>query len=74
MNKYGCGIASCRPSAPRASRSWNVLRQCAQDNSNMGIKATLSRLNAMLKAQDRGLWYHLEVKTQVSNIYIAIYR
>jgi hypothetical protein len=31
----------------------------------MGIKATLSRLNAALKVHDRELWYHLEVKNQV---------
>lgn len=36
-----------------------------QDNSQMGIKATLSRLNAALKAHDRELWCHLEVKNQV---------
>lgn len=31
----------------------------------MGIKATLSRLNAALKLHDRELWYHLDVKNQV---------
>ncbi len=36
-----------------------------QDNSNMGIKATLSRFSAVLKMHDRELWYHLDVKNQV---------
>lgn len=44
---------------------------CLQDNSQMGIKATLSRLNAALKAHDRELWYHLEVKNQVGPITLA---
>ena len=36
-----------------------------QDNSTMGIKATLSRLSDALKAIDRELWYQLDVKNQV---------
>lgn len=45
---------------------------CKQlDNSNMGIKATLSRLNAALKVHDRELWYHLEVKNQVNPQFYA---
>lgn len=37
----------------------------------MGIKATLSRLNAALKVHDRELWYHLEVKNQVNPQFYA---
>lgn len=53
--------------APVTVPQWCVL----QDNSQMGIKATLSRLNAALKAHDRELWYHLEVKNQVCPITLA---
>lgn len=38
----------------------------------MGIKATLSRLNAALKLHDRELWYHLDVKNQVEETTVLL--
>lgn len=39
---------------------------CQQlDNSSVGIRATISSLNALLKQHDRELWHHLEVKNKV---------
>ena len=36
-----------------------------QDNSAIGIRATIDRLNSMLQAHDPELWAHLEQKTKV---------
>lgn len=39
---------------------------CQQlDNSSVGIRATISSLNQLLKVHDRQLWHHLEVKNKV---------
>ena len=44
---------------------------CSQlDNSSVGIRATISALNELLKQRDRQLWYHLEVKNKVSKLSI----
>lgn len=40
---------------------------CSQlDNSSVGIRATISSLNDLLKQRDRQLWYHLQVTNKVS--------
>ncbi len=40
---------------------------CSQlDNSSVGIRATISALNELLKHRDRQLWYHLDVKNKVT--------
>ena len=40
---------------------------CSQlDNSSVGIRATISSLNELLKQRDRQLWYHLQVSNKVS--------
>lgn len=45
---------------------------CKQlDNTTMGIKATLGRLNKMLHKSDRDLWFHLEVKNKVDTQFYA---
>ena len=36
-----------------------------QDNSAIGIRATIARLNSMLQAHDPELWAHLEEKNKV---------
>ena len=36
-----------------------------QDNSAVGIRATIARLNSMLEAHDPELWAHLEQETKV---------
>ena len=36
-----------------------------QDNSAIGIRATIARLNSMLQASDPELWAHLERKNKV---------
>lgn len=36
-----------------------------QDNSAVGIRATIARLNSMLQAHDPELWAHLEEKNKV---------
>lgn len=36
-----------------------------QDNSAVGIRATIARLNSMLQASDPELWAHLEQKNKV---------
>lgn len=36
-----------------------------QDNSAVGIRATIARLNSMLQQSDPELWAHLEQKTKV---------
>lgn len=36
-----------------------------QDNSAVGVKATIAKLNAMLQRHDQELWAHLEQKNKV---------
>ena len=38
-----------------------------QDNSVVGIRATIAKLNAMLQHYDAELWAHLEQKNKVKN-------
>lgn len=39
---------------------------CQQlDNSNVGIRSTITRLSQLLKEHDEELWRHLEVTTKV---------
>ena len=39
-----------------------------QDNSEVGIRATISRLSALLQTLDPELWYHLNHKVKVCNV------
>ena len=39
-----------------------------QDNSAVGIRATIARLNSMLQGYDAELWAHLEQKNKVKHI------
>ena len=41
------------------------LCRCLQDNSEVGIRATISRLSALLQTLDPELWYHLNHKVKV---------
>ena len=38
---------------------------CMQDNSEVGIRATLSNLMDVLREKDPALWEHLVIKNQV---------
>ncbi|KAK8571673.1 hypothetical protein V6N13_047332 [Hibiscus sabdariffa] len=45
---------------------------CQQlDNSNVGIRSTISRLSQLLKEHDEELWRHLEVTTKVNPQFYA---
>ena len=36
-----------------------------QDNSRVGIRATLSKLSDMLQQEDEELWNHVQIKNKV---------
>ena len=36
-----------------------------QDNSHLGIKATMARLTDALRAADQELWLHIDIKNKV---------
>ncbi|KAE8714544.1 Detected protein of confused Function [Hibiscus syriacus] len=45
---------------------------CQQlDNSNVGIRSTISRLSQLLKEHDEELWRHLEITTKVNPSFYA---
>ncbi|KAE8723839.1 Detected protein of confused Function [Hibiscus syriacus] len=45
---------------------------CPQlDNSNVGIRSTISRLSQLLKEHDEELWRHLEITTKVNPQFYA---
>lgn len=41
----------------------------AQDNSKVGIRATISRLSGLLQDADPELWYHLVHKNKVRPVW-----
>ena len=65
----------CSPleaSLGKCCTAWSLARepvlkvcQCLQDNSEVGIRATISRLSALLQTLDPELWYHLNHKVKV---------
>ncbi len=61
------GIVHC--STQCAERPEHLLLCLVQDNSSVGIMATLTQLNTMLHAVDPELCHHLEVKNKVAPRY-----
>lgn len=45
-----------------------------QDNTEVGIRATLGRLNAMLRAHDEELWEHLDRGIKINPQFYAFRR
>ena len=43
-----------------------------QDNSEVGIRATISRLSNLLQTLDPELWYHLNHKVKVCPSYFSL--
>jgi hypothetical protein len=47
---------------------------CQQlDNSAVGVKATLSQLNALLRRSDEELWRHMELSAKVCHNYVHVF-